>query len=188
MRPKIPHQGLNGFQSTWRHPHVQPICFLLSDGTGITAETFGKAILNQFESKHRFIRLPFTDTVDKAHSAVRDINHAAQIEGQNPSCSPHWSTCRCYLCQRARQCHWCWTCLAPSSRPRARLGLNPTTVAGFQMLPKASLTTTALGPSTSRWPTMTDKATRDLESSDIILVGVSRSGKTTSLIWPCNTD
>ena len=35
--------------------------FFISDGTGITAETFGKAILNQFESKHRFIRLPFTD-------------------------------------------------------------------------------------------------------------------------------
>ena len=49
--------------------------FLLSDGTGITAETFGKAILNQFESQPRFIRMPYTDTVDKAHSAVRDINH-----------------------------------------------------------------------------------------------------------------
>jgi len=51
--------------------------FFVSDGTGITAETFGKAILAQFEAKVRQIRLPFVDTADKAHQAVRQINHAA---------------------------------------------------------------------------------------------------------------
>ena len=58
--------------------------FFVSDGTGITAETFGKAILAQFEAKVRQIRLPFVDTVDKAHQAVRQINHAATIEGNRP--------------------------------------------------------------------------------------------------------
>ncbi|MDD2844520.1 MAG: kinase/pyrophosphorylase, partial [Rhodoferax sp.] len=48
--------------------------FFVSDGTGITAETFGHAILNQFEIDFRRVRLPFTDTVDKAHQAVRQIN------------------------------------------------------------------------------------------------------------------
>ena len=48
--------------------------FFISDGTGITAETFGNAILAQFETKTRHIRLPFIDTVDKAHQAVRQIN------------------------------------------------------------------------------------------------------------------
>ena len=58
--------------------------FFISDGTGITAETFGKAILAQFEMKIRQVRLPFTDTADKAHQAVRQINHTAEVEGCKP--------------------------------------------------------------------------------------------------------
>jgi regulator of PEP synthase PpsR (kinase-PPPase family) len=49
--------------------------FYVSDGTGITAETFGNAILAQFEFTPRHVRLPFIDTPDKAHQAVRQINH-----------------------------------------------------------------------------------------------------------------
>ncbi|MBN9339286.1 MAG: kinase/pyrophosphorylase [Comamonadaceae bacterium] len=58
--------------------------FFISDGTGITAETFGNAILAQFELKSRHVRLPFVDTVDKAHQAVRQINHTAELEGRKP--------------------------------------------------------------------------------------------------------
>jgi regulator of PEP synthase PpsR (kinase-PPPase family) len=58
--------------------------FFVSDGTGITAETFGNAILAQFEIKVRHVRLPFTDTVDKAHQALRQIKHAAETDNQRP--------------------------------------------------------------------------------------------------------
>ncbi len=58
--------------------------FFVSDGTGITAETFGNAILAQFSLEVNHIRLPFTDTVDKAHQAVRQINHAAEGDGSKP--------------------------------------------------------------------------------------------------------
>jgi regulator of PEP synthase PpsR (kinase-PPPase family) len=58
--------------------------FFISDGTGITAETFGNAILAQFEMKPRHVRLPFIDSVDKAHQAVRQINHTAEVEGKKP--------------------------------------------------------------------------------------------------------
>ena len=58
--------------------------FFISDGTGITAETFANAILAQFEIKPQRVRLPFIDSVDKAHNAVRQINHAAQIDGARP--------------------------------------------------------------------------------------------------------
>ena len=61
-----------------------PTVFFVSDGTGITAETFGNAILAQFEIKPRHVRLPFVDTVDKAHQAVRQINHTAELEGRRP--------------------------------------------------------------------------------------------------------
>ena len=58
--------------------------FFVSDGTGITAETFGNSILNQFAVKPRHVRRPFVDSVDKAHQVVREINHAADVEGKRP--------------------------------------------------------------------------------------------------------
>ena len=57
-----------------------PSVFFISDGTGITAETFGNAILAQFETQMRHVRLPFIDSADKAHQVVRQINHAAITE------------------------------------------------------------------------------------------------------------
>jgi hypothetical protein len=62
----------------------QRTVFFVSDGTGITAETFGNAILAQFEAKTRMVRLPFVDTVDKAHQVVRQINHSAELDGSRP--------------------------------------------------------------------------------------------------------
>ena len=58
--------------------------FFVSDGTGITAETFGNAILAQFEIQAKHIRLPFIDSAEKAHHAVELINHAADKEGLKP--------------------------------------------------------------------------------------------------------
>ncbi len=58
--------------------------FFVSDGTGITAETFGNSILNQFSARPRHVRRPFIDTPDKAHQVVREINHAAEAEGKRP--------------------------------------------------------------------------------------------------------
>lgn len=58
--------------------------FFISDGTGITAETFASAILAQFEIAPHRVRLPFVDSVDKAHQAVRQVNHSAQVDGSRP--------------------------------------------------------------------------------------------------------
>ncbi|MBK6865422.1 MAG: kinase/pyrophosphorylase [Ideonella sp.] len=58
--------------------------FFVSDSTGITAETFGNSILNQFTVKPRHVRRPFIDSADKAHQVVREINHAADVEGCRP--------------------------------------------------------------------------------------------------------
>ena len=63
---------------------AQRTVFFISDGTGITAETFGNAILAQFETNLRHVRLPFVDSVDKAHQAVFQINHTAKVEGNRP--------------------------------------------------------------------------------------------------------
>ena len=59
--------------------------FYVSDGTGITAETFGHSLLTQFENLNlREIRLPFVDTEDKAHDVVRRIAAQGQADGRRP--------------------------------------------------------------------------------------------------------
>ncbi len=58
--------------------------FFVSDGTGITAETFGNSILNQFAAKPRHVRRPFIDTVEKAHVVQGEINDTALREGKRP--------------------------------------------------------------------------------------------------------
>lgn len=37
------------------------IVFIVSDGTGITAENFSQSILAQFEASFKHIRIPFVD-------------------------------------------------------------------------------------------------------------------------------
>ncbi len=58
--------------------------FFVSDGTGITAETFGNSILAQFSAKPRHVRRPFIDTVDKALAVVGEINQVADAEARKP--------------------------------------------------------------------------------------------------------
>jgi regulator of PEP synthase PpsR (kinase-PPPase family) len=58
--------------------------FFISDGTGITAETFGNSILNQFAGKPRHVRRPFIDNATKAAQVVAEINAAAAAEGKRP--------------------------------------------------------------------------------------------------------
>jgi hypothetical protein len=56
--------------------------YFVSDGTGITAETFGNSILAQFPTKPRHVRRPFIDTAEKAYEVVREINSTGDREGQ----------------------------------------------------------------------------------------------------------
>src|SRR6476620_2529410 len=65
-------------------PAAERTVFFVSDGTGITAETFGHSVLTQFELRFRQIRLPFIDTLDKAHDAVRRINESFETTGRRP--------------------------------------------------------------------------------------------------------
>jgi [pyruvate, water dikinase]-phosphate phosphotransferase / [pyruvate, water dikinase] kinase len=58
--------------------------FFISDGTGITAETFGNSILAQFPGKPRKVRRPFIDTVEKAQNVLQEINRTALLEGKKP--------------------------------------------------------------------------------------------------------
>lgn len=57
----------------------------VSDGTGITAETLGHSVLSQFEGiRFKQIRIPFIDSEVKAISARQKINDIAKYDGQKP--------------------------------------------------------------------------------------------------------
>lgn len=59
--------------------------FFVSDRTGITAEIVGRTLLTQFPGiGFRKRTLPFVDTAEKAREAVRVINEAAKLEKQRP--------------------------------------------------------------------------------------------------------
>ena len=59
--------------------------FYISDGTGITSETFGHSLLVQFEQlRLREVRLPFIDTPEKAAEAVRKIVAQGANDGVRP--------------------------------------------------------------------------------------------------------
>jgi regulator of PEP synthase PpsR (kinase-PPPase family) len=57
--------------------------FFVSDGTGITAETLGHSVLVQFEALnvHQY-RMSFVDSIDKVHEAVARINESLHSRGQ----------------------------------------------------------------------------------------------------------
>ncbi|MFD0738165.1 pyruvate, water dikinase regulatory protein [Lysobacter koreensis] len=63
---------------------VRPV-FYVSDGTGITAETIGHSLLTQFTGT-RFVtdRLAFVDSVERAREAAAKIRVAAGIHGVRP--------------------------------------------------------------------------------------------------------
>lgn len=59
--------------------------FFISDRTGITAENLGHSLLSQFDGiKFNRVRLPFVDTPDKARDAVAQINSASGVDGRRP--------------------------------------------------------------------------------------------------------
>jgi regulator of PEP synthase PpsR (kinase-PPPase family) len=59
--------------------------FFVSDSTGITAETFGQSLLAQFpEARFQQVRVPFVDDIPKAQDCARRIREAAKSTGLRP--------------------------------------------------------------------------------------------------------
>ena len=59
--------------------------FFISDGTGITAETLGHSLLSQFEGiQYRQVRMPFVDSVDKTRESIARIDEARIRDGNRP--------------------------------------------------------------------------------------------------------
>jgi hypothetical protein len=59
--------------------------FMLSDGTGITAEALGDSLITQFEGiKFEKMTIPYIDSIEKAEQVVLNINESFQNQGIKP--------------------------------------------------------------------------------------------------------
>jgi regulator of PEP synthase PpsR (kinase-PPPase family) len=59
--------------------------FFISDRTGITAEMLGNSMLVQFDQFHFDRRtIPFVDSTEKVEDVIREINLVAERDGQRP--------------------------------------------------------------------------------------------------------
>ena len=159
--------------------------FFLSDGTGITAETFGNAILAQFGIEVRRVRLPFLDSVDKAHQAVRQINHTAEIEGKRPLVFATVVNME-VLAVVKQHCNGMMldmfgTFVEPLED---ELGLKSNHRVGrFSDAAKSSEYNERIEALNFSLAHDDGQSARNLASADVILLGVSRSGKTPTSLY-----
>ena len=64
---------------------IERAVFFVSDQTGVTAETLGHSLITQFAGQQfRQVTLPFIDTEDKARAAVHTIDEAATDDAARP--------------------------------------------------------------------------------------------------------
>jgi regulator of PEP synthase PpsR (kinase-PPPase family) len=160
--------------------------FFVSDGTGITAETFGNSILNQFAAKPRHVRRPFIDGPDKAHQVVNEINQAAEREGKRPIVFITLvsddirdivtsANCKGLVLDMFR------TFVEPLE---AEFGVKSNHRVGrFSDIAKSAEYDNRIEAINFSLAHDDGQSARNLQSADVILVGVSRSGKTPTSLY-----
>jgi [pyruvate, water dikinase]-phosphate phosphotransferase / [pyruvate, water dikinase] kinase len=159
--------------------------FYVSDGTGITSETFGHSLLTQFESiRIREVRLPFVDSISKVTEAVRRIDTQAEIDGKRAIVFTTLVDPRMNLLLRQANALF-MDLFGQFVEPlEAELETKSTHTVG------RSHTATDSAQYKRRIEAINFSLAHDdgqsslnLEQSDVILVGVSRSGKTPTSLY-----
>ena len=158
--------------------------FFISDGTGITAETFGNSIMNQFPGRPRHVRRPFIDTPDKAFQVVREINHNAEAEGRKPIV--FITLVNAELLEILKQSRGLVldmfnTFIEPIE---AELGIKSNHRVGrFSDVAKSQEYTDRIEAINFSLAHDDGQSAKNLAEADVILVGVSRSGKTPTSLY-----
>ena len=158
--------------------------FFVSDGTGVTAETFGHAVLTQFDMRFKQIRLPFVDNEEKAHAAVQQINAAFKADGQRPIVfstlvTPKLSA----ILHQAQGMHMdlFQTFVEPLEQ---ELGVQSThTIGRSHNITDSQEYNDRIEAINFSLAHDDGQSKRNLEAADLILVGVSRSGKTPTSLY-----
>jgi regulator of PEP synthase PpsR (kinase-PPPase family) len=161
------------------------VAFFISDRTGITAEMLGHSLLTQFEGvKFEEVTLPFVDTVDKAHEIVTRINETATKEGVRPiviSTLVNTEIAEIVGAANALFLDCFEIFISPLEK---ELGEHASHAIGrshsvndlVNYYHRIDAVNYALGHDDG-------VTTRELSDADIILVGVSRSGKTPTCLY-----
>ncbi len=159
--------------------------FFISDGTGITAETFGTAVLAQFEFKPRHVRLPFIDTADKAHQVVRQINHTAEIEGVRPIVFATLANMEVLHVIRGNCKAMLMDMFSTFVQPlEVELAMKSNHRIGrFSDISKSKEYSARIAAIDFSLAHDDGQSDRDLPNADVILIGVSRSGKTPTSLY-----
>ena len=158
--------------------------FFVSDGTGITAETFGHSVLSQFDMRFRQIRLPFIDSIDKAYEALRRINGVFTTDGQRPIV---FSTLvKAELSDVIRSSSGVYmdliqTFIEPLEQELGiqsmhTIGRSHTSADSAEYKNRIEAINFSLAHDDGQ-------SNRNLEEADVILIGVSRSGKTPTSLF-----
>ncbi|KQW67876.1 MULTISPECIES: posphoenolpyruvate synthetase regulatory kinase/phosphorylase PpsR [unclassified Methylibium] len=158
--------------------------FFVSDGTGITAETFGNSILAQFSAKPRHVRRPFIDTPDKAYQVVREINDTAGREGKRPIVFITLIDTEVRSIIRSAHClvlDMLGTFVEPLE---AEFGIKSNHRVGrFDDISKSQEYTDRIEAINFSLAHDDGQSSKNLDIADVILVGVSRSGKTPTSLY-----
>jgi regulator of PEP synthase PpsR (kinase-PPPase family) len=160
--------------------------FFVSDGTGITAETFGNSILAQFAVRPRHIRRPFIDSEEKAWSVVAEINESARAEGQRPVVfiTMVRDEVRSILTGGASGGLVLDIFRAFVEPLEAEFGLKSNHRIGrFSDAAKSQEYNERIEAINFSLAHDDGQSARNLEAADVILVGVSRSGKTPTSLY-----
>jgi len=160
--------------------------FFISDRTGITAEMLGNSLLTQFESLqfHR-VTIPFVDSMEKVADAVRQVNATAQAEGRRPIVVS--SIVDDVMSEAIRRdvnaltLDMFQTFIQPLE---AELGAKSSHAAGRSHGIANSHEYFARMEAINFTQAYDDgAATRDLDKAQVILIGVSRCGKTPTSLY-----
>lgn len=159
--------------------------FFVSDQTGVTAETMGHSLLTQFDGQDfRPITLPFISTTDKALEAVRKIDATAAEEGVRPivfSTLVHEDVRDIVKRAHGLFLDFFDAFLGPLE---AELSLKSAHATGrAHGMSDLAAYTTRINATNFAVANDDGAGARDYEHAEVILVGVSRSGKTPTCLY-----
>lgn len=158
--------------------------FFVSDGTGITAETFGHSVLSQFDLRFRQIRLPFVDNKEKAYDTCKKINDAYAESGMRPIVFSTMVKAELVNIIRLSQALHMDLIQAFVEPLEQELGVKSThTVGRSHNMSDTNAYRNRIEAINFSLAHDDGQSHRNLIEADVILVGVSRSGKTPTSLY-----
>jgi regulator of PEP synthase PpsR (kinase-PPPase family) len=159
--------------------------FFVSDRTGITAEMLGHSLLTQFDDvRFNEVTLPFVDTVEKAREVVDKINRQGAADGVRPIVIS--TLARIEIARVIGQANALFLdCFEMFISPLEReIGVNASHAVGRSHSVSDFVNYHRRIESVNYTLSHDDGlATRDLSEADVVLVGVSRCGKTPTCLY-----